>query len=397
MQQFKRQYKLEIRVCAPVHIGSSSDFELANYIIFGAGGADSEVVCPECGYRNSIKKLNETGRCLGCDEELFASPLAESNCLYTFTPKQLASAVDRRRLLECAKSDNIMALQKFFRDNADKIAAHATKRARVASEIAKEYKEKFGNIGVVKNEQNLFRIARNVTTGAADGAYIPGSSLKGAIRTALLSTAYERHASSFSDNAKIREIEKTLAGGEFARLKIGDALPVKSFMTDICKALNVKRRYVRENANLSVYVEAIPAGTGLTGAAEICDSPRESEKQFSPVAALMDMEKIRLACNKFYLARLREKQESMVSRYGVPAEFFTRMEAAAQKPDTFIVCLGKYGGAENVTVAGLRRIKIKGKKGEKPRDSDVGTTYWLASDGNEKMPFGWCVVKISKG
>ncbi len=66
---------------------------------------------------------------------------------------------------------------------------------------------------------------------------------------------------------------------------------------------------------------------------------------------------------------------------------------ALQTGHVFLTRVGRHCGAESVTVAGLRSIKIMGKKGEKPRQLDHALTAWMAADskGQERdlLPFGW--------
>ncbi|MCL6622028.1 MAG: hypothetical protein K6T55_07985, partial [Syntrophobacterales bacterium] len=62
--------------------------------------------------------------------------------------------------------------------------------------------------------------------------------------------------------------------------------------------------------------------------------------------------------------------------------------------------LGRHSGAECVTIAGHRKIKIKQAEGQPPKILDHATTLWLAADFHQRgkrhqaklRPFGWALL-----
>lgn len=395
-----KRYKLEITVCSPLHIGAAKDFDPTNYVIVRE--RPPYVRCEECDNKNPTDKIGEDALCLECGSDLNISPeeLAGQGYLYTFTPKELSAAVGRQKLLAAAKTENFLQLQKFFKDNDAKIAAKARKRAWVAKDVLRKYENKFGNQEVRKNEINCFIIEKNISTAADNMPYIPGSSLKGAIRTALLSAAQQQKKLS---GRKSAEIEKLLAeytspfDDPFGCLKIGDSRPQKEFMSHICTARNVKRRFNKTDNSLPVYAEIISAGTVFC-----CDLTVTDEREREAVC--FTAESLRKACNDFYLPLLEEQKKVLTANYDIPASFFDKVKKTAAAPDTFILCLGKHGSAEHVTIEGLRKISIrlkrnksdKGKENPGYRIEDHSTTYWLAEDTEGSLPFGWCVVRYER-
>lgn len=402
-----KRYKLEIRTLSPVHIGASADFEPTNYIICSddettapASVQPKFIVCAECGYKNPYEKVKKDKRCLECESDLdipddnkLSETRKKSNFyLYTFTPKQLAAATDINKLMNIVRKDSVdlTVLQRFLRDNTASIAAKGRKRAVVSSAIAKKYNEKFGNTNVIRNEKSSFCIEKSISTSADDTVYIPGSSLKGAIRTAILNAVnLEKHLPR-QDNEKGEKIEKRLLGHEsplddpFKTLKTSDMMPQNELVTAICTAENVKRAGTKSRT-LPVDMEVIPAGNVFSGDMELTDDKN----------AVFDItiSQIRQSCNGFYLKML-----ASLKTYAdeISSEFFKKTEAAAQQPGTFIVCLGEHGGAENVTIEGLRRIKIMRGKGIPPQYGEHSTTWWYADDGKSVQPFGWCSVTFKE-
>lgn len=67
----------------------------------------------------------------------------------------------------------------------------------------------------------------------------------------------------------------------------------------------------------------------------------------------------------------------------------------------YTVCLrlGRHSGAESVTIAGHRNIKIMKKRGDRPDYADKATTFWLAAETpadyqkTTLRPFGWAALE----
>jgi len=66
--------------------------------------------------------------------------------------------------------------------------------------------------------------------------------------------------------------------------------------------------------------------------------------------------------------------------------------------EVFPLRIGRHSGAECVTVAGFRNIRIMGKKGEPAKSGGNSTTVWLAGDTptaeNNLHPFGWAALEV---
>ena len=103
-----------------------------------------------------------------------------------------------------------MALQSFFKSKAAAIVKTATKRAFVCREVAKKYEEKFGKVSSKNNDFARFNIEKQMSDAVTGLPYIPGSSIKGAIRTALMSAKNKRMQLNKELYQKAADIEKTL-------------------------------------------------------------------------------------------------------------------------------------------------------------------------------------------
>lgn len=398
-----KHYKFIITTCSPLHIGAASDFEPTNYVISDIDNenmniAPEYIVCDECKYKNLYEKVKEDKICLNCEADLdipeTQTAKEKQYFLYTFTPKQMIEAVGRNKLMEMAKkTDNIVIMQKFFKDNISKIVQKAKKQAIVSPVVAVDYEKKFGNLGIKQNDKNMFYIERNIFASVDNLAYIPASSLKGAIRTAVLSYCNQVVKLTKHNFDKGKYYESNLmnysnaSDDPFYELKISDMIADKSFLTQIIKAQNVKRTAVQKAKGVPSKMEVIPCNISFTG--ELNFVERQSHK------IELNIEKVRQVCNDFYLTRLREEKYNMINIHHISEAFFTMLENKAKEPNTFIVCLGKHGGAENVTIDGIRDIKIMLPE-KKYEYRNHATTYWFADDGKQIMPFGWCVIKCKE-
>lgn len=391
--EFMKVYRLKITTYSPVHIGDSRDLEPTEYVICSESEKADCVVCPECGAKNPANARD----CGICGEPLPRAPVF----LYTFTPQQLSEALspaDKQQLLRIVKSDSVNSLkelQKFFRARAAFIAKHADKRSKVCPEIAKKYEK--------AETDNRFRIEKQISDSVTGLPYIPGSSLKGAIRTALMSVKAEKLHVHKNDFKKSADAEKMLYGYDdptddpFKSLKLGDAVAVLPFMTEIDTAENVKRKENKavSQKGVSVYMEIIPSKIVFKSTLTFsCGS--DSVRRFGET-----IESIRHACNDFYSDILNDQSDRQTIVHGIDSRLFEEIRNASNRSNAFLLCLGKHGGAESKTVESLRNIKIMTGKDPKTGKStskylDHATTYWFAKNGTERRPFGWCVVEFEE-
>lgn len=409
MTEFMKTYKLKITVLSPVHIGASTDLEPTEYVIYSEKekSATSQkqeapvIICPECDSKNPVNAQY----CQICGEDLprQSAPVKQSepvktpdSYLYTFTPGQLSEALsdmDKKTLLKEANKGELMALQNFFKSKASVIVKTSTKRAFVCREVAKKYEEKFGNVNSKNNDFAKFNIEKQISDAVTGLPYIPGSSIKGAIRTALMSAKNERVRLDKSLYKKGADAEKFLYGYKnptedpFKALKIEDGHAADFFITEIDTAENVKKNMDKSaQQGVSTYMEVIPSGTVFESSLTIMQTADFSD----------DMLSIQKACDNFYSDIFNEQKDRQIRIHGISASLFEKIEKEKSKSKAFLVNLGKHGGAESKTIDGLRNIKIMQGKGKPPRFEDCATTYWFANNGKERLPFGWCVVEFEE-
>jgi len=367
---------LSISTLSPIHIGCDEVFEPSNFVIHD-----------------------------GLLHALDPADLAES--LSDRERKQLATLADQR--------EPIGAIQRFFRDHAERFAGLAKHQVAVAAAIVSEYERiagkatQHGSAGDVI--YNRLTIARTAYRPLDTTPYLPGSSLKGSIRTAWLNQMNRGAALAFDEKSDKRNAPRRLqerllgytAGkfenDPFRHLGLADAHPEDDTTpppTRVLYAISKKKRPPRDGERspqelkgfLETIPDALPAAffgelrlTGKIAWNELCD-----------------------ACNNFYRPQLDAEIDHAVLGALLDTDWKrlingllgNELGELIKTRQGFLLRVGRHSGAESVTLDGLRDIKILGKQGEQPTYRSNTTQKRFASltkvGADGLLPFGWIWV-----
>jgi len=411
---FLETCKLAITTLSPIHIGCGEDFEPTNYVIDG-------------------KRL------------------------YTFDPVLLLRELgpqDHEKFASIVeKPDSLRLIQKFLYDRKSTAGKIGRLSADVVEAAQAFYDSRIGQVAQReqggKNVLNRLEIARTAFNPVSGQPILPGSSLKGAIRTAMLDSlmgdrrypvntkdrdgkplregAVKKEAGrqnqrmiqevlELSENAKLR-----FATDPFRFLKIGDAAFRPKHKTKgkdgaiketerrprILFQVNLKKRPNKYDAsgNINTLVECIPGSTPRVFMAQWTVERKAGHGGNTPGLQL-DFATVANACNRFYLERFHAEASILktnkyaeewvggVEKWLEPDGFLKKMMDDGQG---FLLRVGRHSGAESVTVNAPRSIKIMKGKGQQSEYAEAATTLWLAADNKEQMgklqPFGWVFVQ----
>lgn len=374
---------LRLSTLSPVHIGCGEDYEPGNFVI-------------------------HDGLLHVLDPAVLALELSETEF------RQLLTLSSRRQ--------PIAALQRFFSTSAARFAEMAVRQVAVDRALAREYADKAGRPtqqGSADDDAvfNQFQIARTAFRPLDGSPYLPGSSLKGSIRTAWLNRLLlARHAMHDNrENSAAARLEQELLGNRdrsftddpFRKLAIADAhidddeLPPP---TQVLYALSRKKSAdgadPKTPGGVTVFLETIP---------EALPAAFHGEVRLLPDAkiawpALCD------ACNDFYRSRLvAELRHPVLGALLEPA--WRRLigglldgplQALIAARQGFLLRVGRHSGAESLTLDGVRRIKIRLPGGYgKPRFEFRPQTSQQRLAGHDRagsgglLPFGWLWVDAS--
>lgn len=372
-------HSLTISTLAPIHIGCDEIYEPSNFVIHG-------------------------GLLHALDPADLASELSDHE------RRQLGSLADGR--------DPIGPLQRFFRDRAERFAALARHQVAVAPAVADEYQRSAGRPTQRGNDgqatYNVFPMARTAYRPLDNAPYLPGSSLKGSLRTAWLNARNRgqelpRDAQADKKN-RSRRLQERLLGYQagkfeddpFRHVALADAHPEDGATlppTRILYAISKKKRpSERSPQELRVYLETLPEALPASFLGQLRLDPR------GPI----DWNCLCDACNDFYLPQLNTELDHDILGNLLDRDW-KRLIAGliggelgelARNRQGFVLRVGRHSGAESVTLDGIRDIKILGPRIEgrqtseyRPQTTEKRFATLTKAGDKDLLPFGWLWVE----
>ena len=339
---------------------------------------------------------------IGCDE--FYEPtgfVLDENArkMIVFDPLSFISQMEDTDKSEfsqiCAKGTiaSILEIYKFMQNK--------TAEGRVVDVCAgflEHYKQTLSlpvrNPREIQQNLNSFAIPRTAFCRVDQRPYIPGSTIKGALRTAYLNLMEsEKKLSEKGKERNARNLEQHLMEyngiptDPFRMVKVSDFMPVGETRTRIVYGINKKKKPSdRDARGMPLIFEVILPGSAFVGTIAV-DSPLPG----SGIRKSVSMKKLLDSSTLFY-ANEKERETKELSNIGV--KIISDNTRFQNDKNSFLARVGRHSGAESVTIEGHRDIFIMGKRGEK-KYLNHATTLWLASDKrkpvsmNNLQPFGW--------
>lgn len=354
--------KVRLHIISPVHIGCDDVYEPTSFVIDERKGR-----LIEFDPMDFIKSLNQKDR-----DELSKKCMGDDLLgIFKFIKTKYNMSIDGREV----------EISKILSDHYKKVLQLNTY-----------------NKNMVINQFTISKTAYNPHNGFP---YIPGSSLKGAMRTAYLNKLATEMGIKNS-KAKAKDLEAGLLGGSFdtdpfRMVKVSDFIPAKDVITKIVYAINKKKkksdRATKADSGPPQILEVIQHGAVFEGLINIQQPPQKSNIKM-PIGDMNFLNSI----NDFYNGLF--KDENIIGKeIGIghvdPSKFDEQLGKSA-----FLIRIGRHSGAEAVTIEGNRAIKIMQAAGQSPKFLDRSTTIWLASDTNRPAtnsgltPFGWGVLEL---
>ena len=376
------RHTLHLTPLSPLHLGTGEDYEPTNYLIHG-------------------------------------------DALYTFDPaRAILNPEQERELHAAAQSGDLQHIQRYFRHNPKPYIAAATHASSVSKGIAAEYQKNYGEIvqreSKGKNVHNRFQIERTATNPHNHQPYIPGSALKGCLRTALLEQLSADYRGNKPTAKQAIHYENELLGS-FATdllrlLKPADLSAAAPIATHIQYATNHKKRIVKGRER----------GKGVPGRRETIQHGKyrafsgsltlqnllldhrphiKNPGKILPGETRPDFTRLIRAANRYHLTRFTKESALLAERGLVHPQWQRSTEQLLRQlipqfdaGNILLVRLGKNGGAEAKTLEKYAQIKIMGAKNAKPTYEKHTKTVWLAAENDKTkrdlLPFGWALIEI---
>lgn len=370
---------------------------------------------------------------IGCDETYEPTNfiIDEENLkLVEFDPLKYVEALnseEKEKLIKISKSDNLQSIFQFF-----KSAYKPTIGGRmidVARSIAEKYKKEI--ILATRFDQkriiNQFKIEKTSYNKNSHLPFLPGSSIKGAIRTAYISSLamkkeirkYWMSPGKLKGNdlgkdykiyKKIRQnklanaLEQELLEGKFdtdpfSLIKVSDFNPVGNVSTKIMYAVNKKKNPNSYSAKgVTQILEVIPEGSIFTGFINI-------QKPLSKKSKIREINKDILfeTLSDFYETTCENECTQELIDIGMDSSVLNQIEAensSSNNNQSFLLRIGRHSGAESMTIENNRFIKIRQGNDNPEKYLDHATTIWLATENQNAAyglkPFGWVELNIGE-
>lgn len=391
---------LHITPLSPVHVGIGEDYEPTNYVME--------------------------------EEALFAFDSDVANRVLTERQRkdllEMVSKPTRRA------EDMIKQVQDFFYNNRKPLAAASSHFLPVSAGVFDLYQKRVGQSANResggKSVVNKLEIQRTFFNPYSQQPIIPGSSIKGAIRTALLDDVNDGQGLSeavyrLKPTQRNQALQKELFKGSFATdpmrlISLGDAnyQTPTLFGSEIRFAVDRKKKEVvkdgkivqsqAEAQNLYQLLECLPAlrYRSFGGTLSVQDLQGMTAKGTPTKELRWTVKGIAAACNYFYHKRFVTEMKVLRERRYLHPDWEKLAEAITsgviyqkmKAGEAFLLRVGRHSGAESVTLEGVRSIKILQGKGQQPKYEPEAKTVWLAAntekDRSGMLPFGWVLVEL---
>ncbi|HHH38159.1 MAG TPA: CRISPR-associated protein Csm5 [Sedimenticola sp.] len=388
---------------------------------------------------------------MGTDEDYTPTGyVIEGNALFEFDHRALANLppAEKQRLAKIlsgrASEGMLKQVQAFFHGNQEWLIPAAVNLVRTSDELGALYQARVGRAAQVEKGghevHNRLEIERASYNPIDRRLMLPGTGLKGAIRTALLDDLnqgsslremeyFDRRGKRNRQPRNNREMQESIFKGSFATdpmrlVQVSDcAWQGASDLggAEILFAVNRKKRPVQKGGTL---VQSQAERQGLYQLLE-CATPfrvrafRGSLGIANPAGKGISADRlpkfrfgfaeVAAACNRFYRPIFDAETALLRSRGYLDGEWRERVRSLLDDPEmakrmadnrAFLLRAGRHSGAESVTLNGVRSIRIIKGKGEKAGYESESKTLWLAaSDRNEQhhlRPFGWLLVEMGQ-
>lgn len=246
----------------------------------------------------------------------------------------------------------------------------------------------------VNKEVNRFEIKRTSYDPETYQPYLPGSAIKGAIRTAVLNYRKARVAGrEYRGKNAARQLQQDILEYDFRRLesdpfrllKVSDFFPSERVKRKIVYAVDKKKKPSKFSSRAPYQIfEIIEEGVEFWGVITVKAPVRPGI-----IKEPLTKKELIAALKTFYGNENKREQRELKEIGARPVKF-----------KNIPIRIGRHSGAECVTVEGYRYIKIMQGRNQKPKYMDHATTVWLAADSRNPSnnstlrPFGWMEFDI---
>ncbi len=385
------RYRFTAQALTPVHIGSGQEIDPLEFILHG-------------------------------------------NRLIHFNPAELITRLplpDRDRFVQLIEKAELKAIQSFLRNHLDPKQASPV-YVDISEEFRKEFEEK------ASNPNNQFRVDMMPRNPHLGNVYLPGSSIKGAIRTALVNyftnldptakeSIHQAVRAERNDNRKPTVLEEKALNRLHSEtewdvlrlLEVEDvSLPSGSTRIDRAVHLNPAKSGPEK---IQIWVERLKSladerkAPVFTVTLHLDTKAMLDPRVRTSLGRILDFETILQACNQFYWGRMAAEADKFDGR-GAGGKSWKRLHGLFPKGRTtdgedviidpakppwwcspqkkrMLLRVGRFSHFESLSVDGLRQgYNVQGRR---PIEHMGATRTRCALGGdNTAVPFGWVQLTL---
>lgn len=387
-----KHYKVKLHVLTPIHIGMGDAYDPTQFV------------------------FDEDGN------------------MFVFDTNEYLNALSLEKSEEFCKmasdSRNPVKVFRFFKENFKTVRdTISCRQIKVSKDLCDRYNDICKTGSLSKEQINQFELRRTIYNPIKGVPYIPGSSLKGCLKTIWMSVFNQTHTK-IRNAGNINKLELDILKGSFNKdpfrmVKVSDLYPVEnkdSFQTEIKYAVMFPRKTDKEQrGDLTVSLEVIRKGQIFEGVIDLDDGKfiPSSERPESRVTllSLSNKEgKVSVnglgSCAKNYYWQREVDGKAQKQKLQNEFSYLKSIEASNMAFDMsfkdklwktcFPVRLGMHSSAEFITIDDNRNIKISPPQVKKPVFGKQATTIWLASSKRKPespkglAPFGWAMLEFEE-
>ncbi len=257
----------------------------------------------------------------------------------------------------------------------------------------------------LKNPNTRLEITLMTRSPGTWRAYLPGSSVKGAIRTAVVS---ELAKSKHLRNPNPKYFEKDVLGfadakqDPFRCVRISDApLPNAATFIDKAEIFKLNKGIGPDPAGIQMFYEqcfSMLDGETITatGTLAIDDQlpqkhafDRRQKKDINAVSMAIDAFDLVKACRAFYLPKMQAEHDTFYTSNAELEECSRALLDVTYGDNEFPIRLGRFSHVECTTVDGYRNPRTRKTRDGQPLPWGVTRTLSAGS-----MPMGWAKVRL---
>lgn len=411
MTEFRPEtYRLRLTTLSPIHIGCGEVYEPFHYIV--KEKKTTTFFDPNTGDRKNISEDPRLVHIFQSESLLKESKESVSQVVNQMFQKGngIAASFEIQKILKA----------KYIEKNGKVDKQEIT----VDETFVQHYEESRKKIesGDLR-EFNNFQINRTSFQSLSKLPYIPGSSLKGSLRTVLLNHLREKMQPSFrlSPTEKGKKAYDSVILGTskidedpFQKLQISDLIAIPATERrknptprSIGYAVNKKKaghsRNELGNQGIPQLVEIVEPYAYFEGSLTL-NKPLVNSSGDWKLKTLPEFDTILLSLQTFFNNRMEEEkvqyfpnqaEHPALKEYKVYLSNYQK--AGKTPPNHTLVRLGRYCGAEAMTDEIHRKISIPQKR-PPVHDANSGTTRFLffkkRNENGEGQPFGWALLEF---